>query len=472
MKIAIGGFFHESNTFNPIITGPEDFIVFEKEDIYANKNAYLIAKGIIDYFEDKEAYQLIPLIFAKAVPNGEIDKDFYMKLKKCFFDYLAENPVVDAFVLALHGSMRVKDIGSAETDLLLEIKKRYPHIPVFCALDMHATITQAMMTHADAYVAFKTAPHIDAWETGFKAAEMADYSLSNQVKLSTAYAKVKCLIAGEKSETDCEPMKSLINELKRLEKEPEVISASYCLGFPWADTEENGVTAVVVTKDNYSKANTLAMALADQFKQSQSMFSFSMPSLSPAEALKVALNDIVRPVFISDSGDNPTAGSTGDNTEFLRLLSCDLKDKTNGKKILVAGIYDPVAVSTCENKMNQEITLKIGGVYDQMYCQPVELTGSAIGIVKDFGLFRATLILFKTNEFDLIITSKHIGFTNAEMFKALCIDYLNKDLIIVKLGYLTEDFREIAQKSYMALSRGCTDEVLSRLSYSEIYDFV
>ena len=87
MKIAIGGFFHESNTFNPIITGPEDFIVFEKEDIYANKNAYLIAKGIIDYFEDKEAYQLIPLIFAKAVPNGEIDKDFYMKLKKCFFDY-------------------------------------------------------------------------------------------------------------------------------------------------------------------------------------------------------------------------------------------------------------------------------------------------------------------------------------------------------------------------------------------------
>ncbi len=472
MNIAIGGFFHESNTFNPIITGPDDFVVFEKEEIYANKNAYLIAKGIIDYFETKKEYQLIPLVFAKAVPNGEIDQTFYLSLKQRFFDYLKEAPAIDAFVLALHGSMRVKGIGSAESDLLLDIKKLYPEVPVFCALDLHATLTLTMMDCADSYVAFKTAPHIDSWETGYKAAKMADYSLSNQIRLRTAYAKVNCLIAGEKSETDCEPMKSLINKLLELEKDPEVVSASYCLGFPWADTEENGVTAVVVTKNNQLKADQLANVLAEKFKQHKQEFSFSMPAQAPEEALTNALNQSVKPVFVSDSGDNPTAGSTGDNTELIRLLSEDLRDKTQDKEVLIAGIYDPIAVQICETNMNREITLKIGGIFDQKYCEPVKLTGIPVGIMKDFGLFHATLILFKTSEFELILTSKHIGFTNAEMFKALRIDYLKKDLIVVKLGYLTEDFREIAQKSYMALSRGCTDEDLSRLSYSAVYDLI
>ena len=87
-------------------------------------------------------------------------------------------------------------------------------------------------------------------------------------------------------------------------------------------------------------------------------------------------------------------------------------------------------------------------------------------LVKVFGPFGSDLILFATRHFDLIITSKHIGFTGVEMFKALEIDYLNLDIIIVKLGYLTEDFKAISAKHYLALSRGCTDEVLDRLHYS------
>lgn len=41
------------------------------------------------------------------------------------------------------------------------------------------------------------------------------------------------------------------------------------------------------------------------------------------------------------------------------------------------------------------------------------------------------------------------------------IDYLNLDIIVVKLGYLTEDFKAISAKHYLAISQGCTDEVLS-----------
>jgi len=470
--IAVGGFFHESNTFNPIVTGIEDFLIFEGAEIYANRDAYLLAKGIIEYFEARPEYEIIPLVFARAVPNGEVDEALYRSLKQRFFSLLAEVPQVDAFVLALHGSMRVKNIGSAESDLLDAIKARYPAIPIFCGLDMHATLTEEMLSAATALTGFKTAPHIDAYETGLKAAEMADIAFSHSLSLHMGAAKISALIAGEKSETECEPMKSLISELKRLEQDDEVLSASYFLGFPWADADENGVTAVVVTKADQARAEMYALQLAEMFQAHRKEFCFSAPAYPPDSALRLALRESSKPVLVSDSGDNPTAGSTADNTTIVRLLSTELKELATGKAILIAGIYDSCAVQTCRDNLNRSIELTLGGRFDTMYCQPVRLSGVPVAYCPCFGLLKSELVLFRTECFEVIITSKHIGYTNTEMFVALGIDYLGKDVIIVKLGYLTEDFREIAAKSYLALTCGCTDEVLERLCYHRRYDLI
>lgn len=473
MNIVTGGFFHESNTFNPIITKEDEFLVFRKEEIFENRDSYLMAKGIIEYFENKPEYNLFPLIFAKAVPNGEVDYDFYHRLKKEFFDILMSIDCrVDAFVLALHGSMRVKDIGSAESDLLLAIRQIFPDTPIICALDMHATMTETMLTNANAFIGFKTAPHIDAYETGFKAAEITACLLTEKINLCMEYQKIDCLIAGEKSETECEPMKSLIAELRLIEQDNEIFTASYLLGFPWADTLENGVTALVVSKNNQQKAKDYSVRLAEKFKEKRSQFRFSVEAGQPEEVLIKALLENRKPVFVSDSGDNPTAGSTGDNTTIINLLSNNFKEFHSHKNILIAGIYDPYAVEFCKQKMNQEISLPVGGNFDTFYCKPVKLKGIPVKYDSGFSAFKSELILFKTNEFELILSSKHIGFTSTDIFKALDIEYLNKDIIIVKLGYLTEDFIEITPKAYLALSQGCTDEVLERLSYQKKFDLV
>jgi len=64
--VAIGGFFHESNTFNPIITGLEDFNIFEGDEYEDKKNSYLLAKGMVDFFEErKDYYKVLPLFFAE-----------------------------------------------------------------------------------------------------------------------------------------------------------------------------------------------------------------------------------------------------------------------------------------------------------------------------------------------------------------------------------------------------------------------
>lgn len=471
--VAIGGFFHESNTFNPIITGVEDFHIFEGDEVYVAGASYPLAKGMVDFFgEHNDQYRILPLIFARAVPNGEIDSALYQKLKDRFFELLSQGGEPDIFVLPLHGSMRVKGIGSAESDLLKDIASRYPNVPIILGLDMHATITHTMLELSTAMVGFKTAPHTDAWETGYHAAVMADMVMRKNLELTMGYAKLPYLIAGEKSETEISPMRELIADLRKIEKDIEVCAASLLLGFPWADTEENGVTALVVTKGNQSKADAYAKEIIARFKAKRAEFGFSMPAFEEKKALELALSESVKPVFVSDSGDNPTAGSTADNTGIIKLLSDELKAKCVGKKVLVAGIYDPFAIEKLKAGMGEETGLDLGGNYDTVYSDSCRLEGRAVRYVESFGAFDAELILFETEAFDLIITSKHIGFTGTAIFEALEIDYMNADVIVVKLGYLTPEFKEIAAKSYLALSRGCTDEVLSRLNYRHRYELI
>jgi microcystin degradation protein MlrC len=472
MNIIVGGFFHESNSFNPIVTPESDFIVFEGDEIYAGAKAYPLAGGILHYFAERPEYQVFPLVFARAVPNGEINTDFYNHLKARFFEMLSEVESVDAFVLAQHGSMRVKGIGSAEQDLLSDIRALFPETPIVCGLDMHATVTPRMLELANAYVGFKTAPHIDAFETGVQAAQMADRLLTDGIPLCMAVERLDYLIAGEKSETDCPPMRELMARAREMETEDDVCAVSLLLGFPWAEAEDNGVVAMAVTAGNPDKARRYVHEMAERFVASRKQFCFSSPACEPDEALRRALNETVRPVFVSDSGDNPTAGSTADNTTFPALLARLDDHELSGKRILMAGIFDPIAFSVCVKQMNTEIELEIGGKFDTMYCSPLRLWGTPVLLVKDFGNYHSGLILFRTRSFDLVITEKHIGFTGTAMFEALCIDFLNIDIIVVKLGYLTEEFRDIAAASYLALTRGCTDEVLERLHRSGRYTLI
>ena len=472
MRVAIGGFFHESNTFSPLVTRAEDFLIFRREEIYAHQDAYLLAKGIISYFQAQAGYELVPLVFARAVPNGEVDAELYGRLKSEFFNYLQEAGPVDACVLALHGSMRVRGIGSAESDLLLALNSAFPGLPVFCGLDMHATVTRDLLRCSEALVGFKTAPHTDAWETGWQTARLADLALSTKTRLRMGAACLDCLIAGEKSETDFEPMRSLIAELREIEALPGVCSASLLLGFPWADAEENGVTALVVTQNDQALADACAHRIRDSFSARRGEFCFSVPAYPPEQALTLALRDTCKPVLVSDSGDNPTAGSTSDNTAVISLLANELKHLTRGKSITVAGIYDPEAVRVCAGRMGQRISLRVGGNFDTQYCQPLKLLGVPLRVVENFGLYAATLLLFQTEEFDLILTSKHIGFTDLEPFRVLEIDPFAQNVIVVKLGYLTPELQGIAAKAYLALTRGCTDEVLERLPYTRHYDLI
>ena len=474
-RVLVAGLQHESNSFNPIVTGEKDFQVIRGAEIFNRFRDNDPVTGVIKPLMEQR-YEVVPTVFASAVPNGEVDHDFYMNLKAEIIRVAKEEQAkkpIDAITLALHGSMRVKGLGEAEGYLLEELRQIFPDIPLFCSLDMHTTMTERMHNNCDGFVGYKCAPHTDRYETGVHASRMTIAALENGFKAHSAWVKVPILIAGEQSSTTVEPMASMIDELRRTETQPGIMAASYLMGFPWADNEDSSC-AVYVVADSQELAEKEAIRLANEMWNRRHEFCFQTETYHEKEAIDVAFKAIQEghptPVYLSDSGDNPTAGSSSDCTGFLRLLMEDPRTDLLKTPVLYGGIYDPEATLSCKGKVGQQVTLTFGSKFDSKTTQPITATGTVKAYIENWGRssVKSDLALFNSCGVDIVLAEAHVGYTTPEIFSDLGREATEADIVVCKLGYLTEFHSAIAKRSIMALSKGSTNEDLPSLNYTKV----
>ena len=471
-RILVGGLHHESDTFNPIITN--------KDDIWVKRGEQLIEEigkdscsGIVKTLIDND-FEVVPTLIARAVPNGVWDKQYYLELKNELISKVKAEKNLDAICLSLHGSMRVEGIGEAEGDLLEAIREIYPDILIVSSLDMHATITEKMIKYCDGFVGYKCAPHTDTFETGVHAANIVIESLEKNIKPTMSAVHIPFLVAGEQSETSVEPMKSLIDSLREVEKaDKDIFALSYLLGFPWADTKENGVTAIVVTKSNKEKADQKAMEMAKTFWDRRDDFCFYNETRMPKDALDNALESVksgVYPVVISDSGDNPTAGSSSDVTNFLKLILENEEIKALDPPLIYQSFYDKEVVSQFIDKpINISLDIKLGAKYDRVKSTSVCKKAKLVNKCKNFKDAENTnLILLNIDGVEVIVSDKHIGCYDPNIIRALGVEVEKRKIIVVKLGYLEPEIRSISKRSMMALTTGSSDEIFERLPYKQL----
>ncbi|PID55970.1 microcystin LR degradation protein MlrC [candidate division KSB3 bacterium] len=468
MNILVAGFHHESNTFSPIITTEDDFVVLRGDEIFSQQQHYGSINGVISTLQSFEGYHVHPTLFARAVPNGVVSKEFYLKIRRELWEMIQTQDGIDAITLALHGSMRVEEIGDAEGDILELLRCKFPTIPIVAALDMHATITDTMMANATAFVGYKCAPHTDTYETGAQAAELTHFTLKTGIPLTMSTQRIPMLIAGEKSETSVPPMDARIARLRELEQEPNVLAASYFLGFPWADTEDNGVFPLVVTAGDRKNADDLVRQLAEEFWAVRRHFRFHTETYAVDDALRAMFASTAYPTFLSDSGDNPTAGAAGDSTDLLRAVLNSPERTAQHSRILYAGFYDPDSVEACLEKTGAEVDILLGGRFETRGGKPLPLKVTVQNVVRNWGVYQADLVHAACDTLDIILTSKHIGFVDPSVMRILGLEPEERKFVIVKLGYLTDPFKRIAARSILALSLGASHEVLEHLEYQRL----
>ncbi len=233
------------------------------------------------------------------------------------------------------------------------------------------------------------------------------------------------------------------------------------------------MTALVVTEDDQDQADREAAALAQYFWDIRKNFTFYNDTREPREALDGAIQSIMEgifPVVISDSGDNPTAGSSQDVTNFLKMIIADDTLSRMDPPVVYQGFYDP---STCrlahQAGVGAHIQCKLGASFDQVTSTPVEAQATVRALVKQWaGAHGSDLALLSIQGVDVVVTSGHVGCYDPEMMRVLGVEPEKRKLIVVKLGYLEPEIRAVARKSIMALTDGSTNEIFTRLPYKNL----
>ncbi|MUV56976.1 hypothetical protein GJ632_06050 [Halogeometricum sp. CBA1124] len=146
-------------------------------------------------------------------------------------------------------------------------------------------------------------------------------SLSGEASLALGWEPFPMLLAGERSESEAEPMRTLLERLREADETDGVYDANYFLGFPWADSPHAGCHALV-TGDASAAATVeeTATDLAAAFWRRRDEFDFTTEAHDPAAALDEAAAADARPVVVADTGDIPGAGAGENATNLLAML--------------------------------------------------------------------------------------------------------------------------------------------------------
>jgi microcystin degradation protein MlrC len=229
-----------------------------------------------------------------------------------------------------------------------------------------------------------------------------------------------------------------------------------------------------VVAEDQALADKEAIRLAQLMWDTRKDFCFLTENYSEKETLDVVFRDLANgqetPVYISDSGDNPTAGSSSDCVGFLKCLLDDPRTAQLPSPALFGGVYDPEATLACKGKVGQEVTVTFGAKFDKVTTAPITATGKVMAYFEQWDKFpgnRSDIALFRTGNVDIVLAEKHIGYTSPAVFADLGRDPHEAQIVVCKLGYLTAAQAAVAKRSIMALSKGSTNEDLASIPYEK-----
>lgn len=454
MRIAIGGIATESCTFSPDVTRLDDFNILRAMS--------LAESGRYPFLEEMPA-TFIPLLHARALPGAPIAYDSYQQLKSEFLGLLQAAMPLDGVYLDLHGAMNVQTMDDAEGDWARAVRLIVgPDCLISASMDLHGNISQRYVDQIDMLTAYRTAPHVDVLETRQKACQMLLQCLHDNSRPFMTRLPVPVLLPGERTSTEYEPAASIYAALSDSDDRTDILDASIFVGYVWAD-EPRASANIIVTGFDIEANQKEAQRLGEMYWQARRQFEFGVPAGTVDECLEMALAAPENGIFISDSGDNPTAGGVGDIPFVVeRLLARDFPSA------VVASIVDAAAVRVCHDAgLLATITVAIGGKLDSVHGQPIEVTGQIIRlqIADPVG---GDIAVLQVANIKVILTTRRKPFHYMNDFTKLGIDALAHKVVVVKIGYLVPDLRRTAKMALLALSPGAVNQDIPTLDFKRI----
>ncbi|KAH8777792.1 hypothetical protein F5883DRAFT_544058 [Diaporthe sp. PMI_573] len=483
--IAIAGLAIETSTFHTGRTSAEDFHPRLGTAEIATYHAAVLGPDQPLH----SAANWKGALIGHALPGGAVthtayttlEADLLSRLQDIVTAHAAENDgaPLDGLWLDIHGAMCVASPGpgDAEAYLLRKIRQVVgPECVVSASMDLHGNVSRELAHMCDILTCYRTAPHVDVVETRRRACENLLAVLRRRDEAGThkafrpvkAWVPVPILLPGEQTSTRDEPARSIYAAVPRVEATEGVLDAAVWVGYAWADEPRNRAAVVVTGWDQGAVARG-AEELARLFWESRDGFHFVAPTGSMAECLDTGLKDETkRPFFISDSGDNPTAGGSGYNTWGLaRVLEREEFKGPEGPQVIYASVPSTGNEIFGDAVVGAMVTVTVGRGEEGGLEGPLTMTGRVHSVKrgdKDAG----TEVVLQVGSVFAILTDKRKPYHKEKDFTDLDLEPRKADIVIVKIGYLEPELYDMAKDWMLGLTPGGVDQDLVRLGHQEI----
>ena len=345
-RIAIGGFQHETNTFSSTPAALADFEAPDAWPGLTRGGALLEAVAGINlpaagFVQEARAlhHELVPLTWCSAQPSGRVTQAAYEHISALMLDDLRHAGNVDGVYLDLHGAMVAGHIDDADGELLRRVRVLVgPDVPIVASLDYHANVSTLMTRAASAIVSYRTYPHVDMAECGAQAARVLQDVLRHPHPV-VALEQLDFLIPLTSQSTLAEPMRSLMDQVQRLQQ-PPLLSVCLMPGFPAADVADCGPAAYACGYSDAAAREAVA-SIAREVRAREHEFALELYSIDQAilETTRHAAPR-GRPIILADTQDNPGAGGHADTMNLIKALVA-----SNARNVLAGVICDPAATA-------------------------------------------------------------------------------------------------------------------------------
>jgi microcystin degradation protein MlrC len=346
-RIALLGFSIECNRFAPVATEADfaartlqrgDAMVADARSAAPHMLGEL--PGFIADMDAAGAWEPVPILLAMAEPNGPVDQPFFDRMLAEWEQGLRQAGRLDGVYCVLHGAGLATADHDPEGTLLALVRRIVgPATPVVASYDLHANVSDANVDLVNAYIGYRTNPHLDMRERGAESAQVLRRLLGGtqthlaRIRLPIVPPTVSMLTGKDAHERPYGEMIDLGQQ--RMHEPPyagRVLNVSVMGGFAYADTPFNGLT-VVVTATDADAAQSLAREIAAAGWARRERFRATLTSIDDATALA---RDTKSALIFADAADNPGGGGRGNTMWILEAFH-----KAGVRDALVGVIHDP-----------------------------------------------------------------------------------------------------------------------------------
>ena len=482
MRIAVGGFQHETNTFAPSKATFDDFVrgggwppLLRGPQIFDGVfGMNLPLAGFIAAMRESK-HQLVPTAWAAATPSAHVTEDAFERFAALLLDGI-RNAAPDAVYLDLHGAMVAEHVDDGEGEILGRVRSLVGNgAPVVASLDLHANVTLGMLSFADGLVAYRTYPHIDMADTGARAAKFLQLRLDGMPRPAYAWRQMPFLIPINAQCTDLEPGRSIYRAVAALESD-DVPSVSFCPGFPAADFADCGATVWAYGRTDALAASACA-SIAAMVEQAETKWQMEILDADAAvkRAIRTATN-ARKPVVIADTQDNPGAGGDSNTTGMLRALIAN-----NAQRAAFGLVFDRDAAKAAHRAgPGASITIDLGAGSRVPGDTPFRGTfvveqlsdGKLVGTGPFYGGSKMNLgpsARLSIAGIKIVVTSEKVQLADQAMYRFVGIEPTEQAILVNKSSvHFRADFTPIAEEILVARAPGAMPADPSTLAWRKL----